>query len=113
MERLDYINEYLKQNKEQAYAISSKILNKEVDDASFNGIIGGKNATYSVNACDYSTDEEYVEAWLNNQKIIYEKEKDLPWDKSSKRIYELLQDEFLKEYISIYLGRTYYRKNQG
>ena len=81
-------------------------------DSRFSGIIGAKNATYSVDVCSFSTAQDYVYAWIYNHNKIYEQEKSSSSEKSSMRIHKLLQDEFLREYIYNYLKRTYYRKTK-
>ena len=41
-------------------------------DSRFSGIIGAKNATYSVDVCSFSTAQDYVYAWIDNHnKICY------------------------------------------
>lgn len=106
----DQIERYIENNKEYVFNEVSKIFNKEINIQNFNGIIGGKNFTYNVKPENYSTAKEYVEAWFKSFNIIYQKEKNYSEEKSSHRIYKLLQNPNIKEFISIYLTRTYLRK---
>ncbi|GEM_PF-6176485 len=62
------VKQYILDNEEMALEKATKILGKLTSMQSFNGIIGGKNAIYEVNALDYSTPENYVEAWMESHK---------------------------------------------
>lgn len=104
------VKQYISDNEEIALEKASQILGKVTSMQSFNGIIGGKNATYEVNVLDYSTPEKYVRAWMKSHEEKYEDEKHLSFDRSSHRVHELLKDDFLKEYIKNYLARTYFNK---
>lgn len=107
---LKEVEKYVVENQSHALSIASSLLEKEISVQSFNGIIGGKNASYKVNINDYSTADEYFDAWINNHNLIYELEKNLSYDKSSHRVHKLLEDEFLYKYINMFLIRTYLRK---
>lgn len=106
------VDNYLKANKSNAFSKAETILGGTMTDSRFSGLIGGKNATYSVDVCSYSTAQDYVDAWIDNHNKIYEQEKNASSEKSSMRIHKLLQDELLKDYICNYLKRTYYRKSK-
>ena len=104
------VEQYIIENQQVALQRASKILGKEMLMQNFNGIIGSKNQTYSINPLDYDEPEKYIESWNLIQEEIYASEKDFPYEKASHRVHNLLQDEFLKEYIDFYLARIYYNK---
>ncbi len=110
MER-DKIEKYITENKEHALEIASKILKQEVSMQSFNGIIGSKNGIYATDPLNYETPEKYIEDWNLKHEECYNAEKNFPYEKSSHRIHNLLKDKFLKEYISKYLAKIYYKKH--
>lgn len=107
---LELAEKYIQENQEKALRRASQILGKQISHASFNGRIGGKNATYELNINDFDTAQDYVEAWFNSNLQRYEDEKHFGDSKSSVRIYNMLSDEFLRNYIGMYLARTYFRK---
>lgn len=107
------IEKFVEDNKEYALLRASEILGREVSWSSFNGIIGSKNGTYSVDPCSYPTAEKYIEDWHKQHNACYESEKNSRSEKSSHRIHKLLQDKSECEYIDYYLARTYYRKNKS
>lgn len=111
MSRRIEANEYIKQNESQALSKASAILGRDIKQSNFSGIIGGKNATFFANPLDYNTSDTYVISWFKNFKGKYEFEKNSTADKSSHRINQLINDEFLKKYIFYYLTRIYYRKH--
>ncbi|MGL6105527.1 hypothetical protein [Romboutsia sp.] len=104
---------YLNNNEKTALDIASRILGKNVSKASFNGIIGGKNGVYDVDALRYSNPSDYVNEWIVSHNQLYNKEKDCMYEKSSHRVHRLLSDNFLRGYIEQYLTRTYYKKHLG
>ncbi|WP_242274960.1 topoisomerase [Bacillus cereus group sp. BfR-BA-01445] len=110
MKREDVI-QYIEDNKDEALKRVSKILGKETKMPSFNGIVGGKNTTYDVNPLDYNTAERYVAAWMLSHEKRYNDEVNASYSKSSHRVYDLLQDSFVKEFIENYLARTYFNKH--
>lgn len=110
MKKSDVIK-YVKDNETAALERASQILDKETNLQSFNGIIGGKNATYDVEPLEYDTPESYIEAWMLSHQKRYNDEKYFSYPKSSHRVYNLLQDSFVKDFIENYLARTYYKKH--
>lgn len=106
------VMQYVEDNKEKALENASRILEKNVSMQSFNGIIGGKNATYGVNTLDYDTPESYIEAWMISHERKYNDEINASYSKSSHRVHDLLQDNFLKVFIKNYLARTYFNKHE-
>jgi hypothetical protein len=110
MKKSDVVK-YVKDNEDAALERVSQILDKETNLQSFNGIIGGKNATYDVEPLEYDTPESYIEAWMLSHQKRYDDEKHFPYPKSSRRVYNLLQNNFVKEFIENYLARTYYKKH--
>lgn len=105
---------YLEDNEAEILEKVSKILNKDTSLSSFNGIIGGKNATYEVDALDYDSAEDYIEAWMNSHDEKYNDEKNyLPHgSKSSHRVHDILMDNSIKTFAENYLARTYFRKHK-
>lgn len=104
---------YLKDMQLLALKRAGTILGREISVQSFNGIIGGKNGVYNVDALDYQNADEYVKAWHIQHENIYEREKDCGYEKSSHRVHALLEDDLLREYIDSWLRRTFYRKNRN
>lgn len=92
---------YGRDNKDIALEKSSEILKREVYFASFNGIIGSKNEMYAIDQLDYDNPEEYIKNWNLKQDECYAAEKDIPYEKASNRVHELLEDELLQEYTII------------
>ena len=76
---------------------------------SFNGIIGGKNEVFGINVADYASPEEYVKAWMEAEERIKNSDNS-EYDNSIKRIDKLLSDNYIREFVKIYLSRTYLRK---
>lgn len=111
--RREEAEKYIEDHKEDALLRASEILGRDVSFASFNGIIGSKNGTYSVDPGSYPTVEEYIEDWHRQHNVCYEAEKYAPSEKSSHRVHKLLQDEFVCQFIDNYLARTYYRENNS
>ncbi|MCY7716967.1 topoisomerase [Bacillus altitudinis] len=107
----DEVIQFVKENEEKALEITNEILGKGTTMQSFNGIVGGKNATYDVDALAFDTPEGYVEAWLNSHWQRFSDEKYAPYEKSSHRVHKLLKNPFLKQYIKNYLARTYFKKH--
>lgn len=107
----EVVIQYIEDNKDEALKRVSKILGKETRMPSFNGIIGGKNATYDVNPLDYNTAEGYVAAWMISHEKRYTDEINAPYSKSSHRVHDLLQDNFVKKFIESYLARSYFNKH--
>lgn len=112
MKKSDVVK-YVKDNEIEALKRVSKILDKKTNLQSFNGIVGGKNATYKVDPLEYDTPESYIEAWMLSHQKRYNDEKHFSNSKSSHRIYNLLQDSFVKDFIENYLARTYFRKMEN
>lgn len=112
-QQLQNVELFLQNNQQQALNLASSILNKTVSIQSFNGIIGGKNGTYDVDALNYSNPSDYISDWLDSHNQLYNKEKNFSYEKSSHRVHKLLSDNFLKNYIEQYLTRTFYRKHLG
>lgn len=108
----DEVLRYVEENKTLALKKASYILDKEINWESFNGIIGGKNDTYSVNIGDHETAESYVNAWFSSHQKIYKKEINASYRKSSHKIHDMLQDDFLKEYITRFLARSYFKNKK-
>lgn len=102
---------YVKENETAALERVSQILDKKTNLQSFNGIIGGKNATYEVDPLEYDTPESYIKAWMLSHQQRYNDEKHFSYSKSSHRVYNLLQDNFVKDFIENYLARTYFKKH--
>lgn len=109
--RKEDVIQYIKDNEDKALKKASQILHKETNMQSFNGIIGGKNATYDVNVLEYETPEDYLEAWMQSHQKKYNDERNIPYTKSSHRVHDMLQDSFLAEFIRNYLARTYFKKH--
>ncbi|WP_281657675.1 topoisomerase [Halobacillus sp. Cin3] len=76
--------------------------------SNFNGLIGGKFRTYGVDVGDCDTAEECVEAWLEGNEKIYQREKNQS-DKSSYRIKLMLQDEYLRKFIENFVAKAYFK----
>lgn len=112
-QQLQNVDLFLQSNQQQALNIASSILNKPVSIQSFNGIIGGKNGTYHVDALSYSNPSDYISDWLDSHNQLYNREKNFSYEKSSHRVHRLLSNNFLKNYIEQYLTRTFYRKHLG
>lgn len=104
------VEDFLKTNENKALKEASNILNKKINHQSFNGIIGSKNYTYNIHPQNYSSYEDYICDWLNNFNEIYKNEKNSSYEKSSHRMYKLLQNDFLKKYIKYYLIKIYFNK---
>ncbi|MFG6114601.1 topoisomerase [Halobacillus sp. MO56] len=111
MKRVDVIK-YVKENEGRALKKASEILSKETSIQSFNGIVGGKNATYSVDPLEYETAESYIEDWMRSHHKRYNDEKNFSYRKSSHRVHDLLKDSFVKNYIENYLARTFFNKHE-
>ena len=106
------VERHITDNESEALYRAGQILGREVSRESFNGIIGGKNSTYSSDPSNYETPESYIADWRKKHDARYEREKNYSHDMSSHRIHKLLQDEFVSEYIDNYLARTYFRKHK-
>jgi molybdopterin synthase catalytic subunit len=106
----DDVVEYVNNNEDLALEKTSRILKREIGMQSFNGIIGGKNATYGVELLEYETAEGYVDAWMKSHQKRYNNEKNLSYSRSSHRVHDLLQDSFVKRFVENYLARTYFNK---
>lgn len=104
--------QYVNDNKDRALEKAGLILGRKINMQSFNGIIGGKNAIYDVDPLDYETPENYIKAWMQSHQERYNDEKYAPYEKSSHRVHNMLQDDFLKKYIENYLARTYFNKHE-
>lgn len=109
--KLQSVETYIHEYENQALSIASEILQRDITKSSFNGIIGGKNATYDVDPLKYTNPLDYVNDWLKSHDQRYNDEIDCTYEKSSHRIHKLLSNDFLKNYIIQYLTRTYYRKH--
>lgn len=107
----DDVIQYVKDNEDTALKKVSQILGKETTILSFNGIIGGKNATYGVDPLEYDTPESYIEAWMQSHQKKYNDEKTLSYKKSSHRVHDLMRDSFVRNFIENYLARTYFKKH--
>ncbi|WP_336779832.1 topoisomerase [Paenibacillus illinoisensis] len=105
------VEKYIKENSKSALNRVSSILGTEISMQSFNGMIGGKNDTYTVNPLNFETAEEYISEWKANHKKIFESEKNAIYEKSSHRIDELLKESDIAKFIENYLARTYFRKH--
>ncbi|WP_305807467.1 topoisomerase [Staphylococcus hominis] len=123
IEDLNQVENYIKQNKNVIMNKCSVILNKNIGMANFNGIVGGKNRTYNVRKEDYNSASEYVEAWFNNFNRLLESEKkdfdtiylfdsSTRGERSAHRMEKLLNDEDIKDFIIVYLARTYLRNKK-
>ncbi|MDW3988266.1 topoisomerase [Staphylococcus saprophyticus] len=106
----EQIENYINHNKEHVLNKVSKTWGRQVNMASFNGIIGSKNFTFDVNPVDYTDVSNYVEAWLENFDTIYQKEKNIPYEKSSHKLHKLLEDSEIRKFIIVYLARIYFNK---
>ncbi|BCD32982.1 topoisomerase [Bacillus cereus] len=110
------VEKYFKDNKEKALKKTSEILKEEATSwLSFNGTVGGKNRTYGVNLEEHNTPESYIEAWMEGHKRAYYSDDHPSYNKfnrSSHTVHALLQDDFLKEFIVIFLARTYFNNKK-
>lgn len=105
------VEQYIQENKEEALKRIGEILGRETSMESFNGIIGGKNQIYAINPLDYKNPETYIADWHKKQEELYNSEINVPYEKSSHRIYNLMQDEISRKFIDHYLARIYYNKH--
>ena len=78
---------------------------------SLNGIIGGKNENYNVSVMNCESHIDYYLKWKDGHYAKYLKDTQVSWHRTSKSLYEVLQDLFLEEFISAYLSRTYFKKH--
>lgn len=101
---------YVQNNKDKAVLQLSKYYPQCNSMASLNGIVGGKNANYNANPMNYSSHIDFYLAWKQGHYQKYLKDLQVPWHRTSKSLYEVLEDSFLEEFISVYLSRTYFRK---
>ncbi|MDO2946540.1 hypothetical protein L7826_11100 [Staphylococcus epidermidis] len=108
---INKIENYLDTHRRKVLNKCSNILNRDVTIQSFNGIFGGKNHFYRVVPESYSTANDYIKAWFDSFEQKYQSEKYKVGDISSHRMKRLLEDEDIKNYVIIYLARTYLRKS--
>ncbi|PGM87985.1 topoisomerase [Bacillus cereus] len=109
------VEKYFKDNKENALKKTGEILKEETTWSSFNGTVGGKNRTYGVELEEHDTPESYIEAWMKGHKRAYYSDDNPSYNKfnrSSHTVHALLQDDFLKEFIVIFLARTYFNNKK-
>jgi len=121
IENLNEVETYIENNKNIIMTKCSSILGKRIENANFNGIVGGKNTSYNVRTENYSTASEYVEAWFDSFERLLQSEKDFERistfdsgarsEKSVHRMKKLLNDKDVKNFITVYLARTYLRKS--
>ena len=102
---------YLKDNQNSVLEKCGKLLGREISIQSFNGLIGGKNKVYNVDAVNYKTPEEYIDAWKKSQKEIKARD-NADYDNSIKRIDLLLKDKEISNYVNAFLTRTYYKRTK-
>ncbi|MBE7106640.1 topoisomerase [Bacillus cereus] len=103
---------------EEALKRASKILDKEINWSSFNGIIGGKNDIYEVVLEKHNTVEAYVVDWMYGHELAYssDKHKNLPYNKhnrSSYKVHALLEDELSRKFIVCCLMKTYFKRKKA
>lgn len=104
-------NNYIQENKERAIKELNKYYPRCDNMSSLNGIIGGKNDIYKVDAINCSSHIEYYLKWKEGHLKKYLNDSKLPFERTSINIYKALQEEFLEEFISVYLSRTYFKKH--
>lgn len=102
---------YIKINMNKAIQEINKYYPKCNNMQSLNGIIGGKNSTYNVDASNYNSHIDYYLEWKKGHFEKYMNDALLPFDRTSINIYRALQENFLEEFISVYLSRTYFKKH--
>lgn len=123
IEDLNQVENYIKQNKNVIMNKCSVILNENIGMENFNGIVGGKNKTYNVRKENYNSASEYVAAWLNNfNRLLKSEKKDFDTiylfdsftrgERSAHRMEKLLNDDDIKDFIIVYLARTYLRNKK-
>lgn len=91
---------------------ASQILGREVNVASLNGILGGKNQAGNE---AFSCFEEFFACWLKSMYQDYLRRKDeiLPMERAGFRNARLLHDVEIMNYAEKFLKRTFLRKNAG
>lgn len=104
-------NRYVKENIENAIAEIQEFYPDCKSVASLNGIIGGKNDTFDSRAENYKSHIEYYEAWKKGHQEKYNYDKERPYIRSSVKMNDALQNKFLNEFASVYLSRTFFKKN--
>lgn len=94
-------------------AKASKILGRNVDALSLNGILGGKGRTHGgVWDRKFSCFEDYFACWLEAMYNDYlsRKDDDEPMYRAGFRNAMLLRDSEIMDYAEKYLKRTFLRK---
>lgn len=82
----------------------------ECNKMSLNGIIGGKNYTYDCTVENYSSHIKYYISWREGHLNDLNRFHLNMGNNSALRISKMLEDEFLEEFIAVYLSRTYFKK---
>lgn len=104
-------NDYIQNHRDIAIEKLSKYYPNCDSMKSLNGIIGGKNSTYNVNADNCTSHIEYYLQWKCGHFTKYKNDSTLPFERTSINIYIALQDRFLEEFVAVYLSRTYFKKH--
>lgn len=104
-------DKYVKANINTAIQKLSVYYPKCDSSQSLNGIIGGKNETHNVNVMNCKSHIDYYLKWKDGHYAKYLEDTQVSWHRTSKSLYEVLQDLFLEEFISVYLSRTYFKKH--
>ena len=104
-------DQYVRSNIDKAIKELSVYYPKCDSAQSLNGIIGGKNKNYNVSVMNCNTHIGYYLKWKDGHHAKYLEDSQVSWHRTSKSLYEVLQDPFLENFISVYLSRTYFKKH--